>query len=167
MDIAVFSKRLKTLMTEGAEEAISKRRLANEAGVSRTSVKQWLDGSFYPRYDGLIKLSDYFSVSLEYLVERSDHYYEEYASVIPLSEVPLHFKQCVRIRLCEKGIKAYRLSRMLKIEQSTISKWLKSETMPETPLLVQVADALDCTLDFLLGREKREPAASGGTENRI
>ena len=65
----IFAERLKNLRTENN---ISTIKLANEIGVSKQAISQFEKGSNYPHVNTLIALADYFNVSLDYLVGRSD-----------------------------------------------------------------------------------------------
>ena len=60
-----FSKRLKDLMEM---EGLSNRALSMKINVDRASIRLWLSGRFYPRYDALIKLAAFFNVSIDYLI---------------------------------------------------------------------------------------------------
>lgn len=64
-----FATRLSALRKEAN---ISGRALAAEIGVSQQSVSQFESGSIYPHANTLVALADYFDVSLDYLVGRSD-----------------------------------------------------------------------------------------------
>ena len=55
-----FSKRLKDLMEM---EGLSNRALSMKINVGRASIRLWLSGRFYPRYDALIKLAAFFEVN--------------------------------------------------------------------------------------------------------
>ena len=54
------------------EEKISQEALATSLGVTRGAVAQWENGFTIPTNDMLTKIADYFNVSLDYLMGRSD-----------------------------------------------------------------------------------------------
>lgn len=64
-----FAERLKLLRDE---QSISQDTLGKQIGVSRYAVYTYEKGKAYPNVEGLIALADYFGVSLDYLVGRSD-----------------------------------------------------------------------------------------------
>ena len=77
MDIAsflgfesLFATRLRNLVEQ---KNISKQQLADEIGVSRQAVSQYCDGSTIPNADKLLRLAEYFNVSLDYLVGRTEN----------------------------------------------------------------------------------------------
>lgn len=51
---------------------LSSYRLAKESGIPEGMVGFWRRGERIPSAENLIKLADYFNVSLDYLVGRSD-----------------------------------------------------------------------------------------------
>ncbi len=51
---------------------ISALFLAQKVGVSKSAISQFENAVNYPHCNTLIKLADYFDVSLDYLVGRSD-----------------------------------------------------------------------------------------------
>lgn len=64
-----FAKALRHLMDE---QDITQDRLAKETGKSRQTVSQYVNGISEPGYDTLAKIADYFGVSTDYLLGRSD-----------------------------------------------------------------------------------------------
>lgn len=51
---------------------VSQKELAAFMGVSIQTLFNWENGLFQPSIDNLIKLADYFGVSLDYLVGRKN-----------------------------------------------------------------------------------------------
>ena len=68
-DQIFFSSRLKSLR---ATHNVSSQTLANAIGISRPAISQFENAANAPSIDTLIALADYFDVSLDYLVGRSD-----------------------------------------------------------------------------------------------
>lgn len=66
---SLFSTRLRNLITE---KKISMQTLSSEIGVSRQAISQYCDGSTVPNADKLLKIAEYFDVSLDYLCGRSE-----------------------------------------------------------------------------------------------
>lgn len=65
---------------------MSQELLANKMGVSRTTVTMWETGGSQPDHDSLIRLSDFFNVSIDYLIghERSVTYIKHRNPVVML-----------------------------------------------------------------------------------
>ena len=51
---------------------MSQQRLAIELSVSQNTISRYENGERKPGIDELIQIADYFHVSLDYLLERSD-----------------------------------------------------------------------------------------------
>lgn len=63
-----FSEQLVTLRKQ---KGLSQEQLGEEIGVSRQTVSKWESGSSTPEMDKLIQLSNFFDVSVDYLVGRN------------------------------------------------------------------------------------------------
>lgn len=151
MSLTVFSERLKSLM---AQEKVSKRSLSEKSDIQRKSIINYVNGRFYPRYDSLTKLVDFFEVSADYLLGREDECFFSFGSEHGINDIPAVFVQRMSGLLIERNISKYRFAGLLGVGQSAVSKWIHNVSMPETALLMQIADALDCTVDYLLGRSR-------------
>lgn len=64
--------------------------------------------------------------------------------------------------LQERGISRYRLSKMTGIPQFTIAEWVKNNKTPSADRLAIVADALDVSLDCLIGKTEKSATPSDG-----
>lgn len=64
-----FGEHLKKLRLS---KNLSQKQLATEVGSSERGIQQYELGERKPAYDKLIALADYFDVSLDYLVGRSE-----------------------------------------------------------------------------------------------
>ena len=64
-----FATHLKNLRKSNK---ITQKQLAQDIGASERGIQQYELGERKPTYDMLIALADYFNVSLDYLVGRSD-----------------------------------------------------------------------------------------------
>jgi len=66
----VFIKNLKTLFTE---RKLTQKQLANALCVDQSAISDLLNGVTTPKFTTLISIADYFGVSLDYLVGRTDN----------------------------------------------------------------------------------------------
>lgn len=64
-----FGEKLKELRLE---KGLSQRKLGEIIGVCNQTVSFWETGSREPDLDALIKISNYFEVSVDYLLGRED-----------------------------------------------------------------------------------------------
>ena len=54
------------------EQRLSQTLLAEHVGVSQGALSYWENGEYEPDQKCLIKLADFFDVSVDYLLERTD-----------------------------------------------------------------------------------------------
>lgn len=66
----IYTNRIKELRSA---RGLSQKQLAEGAGLTVTAVQNYEYGSRKPAFDALISLADFFDVSLDYLVGRSDN----------------------------------------------------------------------------------------------
>lgn len=74
------------------EKGISTRKLALELGISPSTFTDWKNGRSKPNLDKMVKIADYFGVSVHYLVTgkekdtNTNFMKEEYLKLISLYE---------------------------------------------------------------------------------
>lgn len=56
-----------------------------------------------------------------------------------------------------KGLSQEELAIKLNVVRQTVSKWEKAMSVPDAGMLIKIADALDTTVNVLLGEETPEP----------
>ncbi len=153
MSLECFSIRLREMMES---ENLSKRAFAAKIGAQRKSLLNWLNGMYYPRYDALIKIADYFKVSIDFLIGKTNNPYQEYESLYPLDTVPELFRSKLNRYMADMEITKYRLAKLIGVGQTTLSRWLTISGMPEVSILIKIASVMQESVDFLLGREAKE-----------
>ena len=67
--MATFSERLKELRQE---QKLTQQKMAELCGMKLRGYQQYEYAETYPTVPGLVFLADYFDVSLDYLMGRSD-----------------------------------------------------------------------------------------------
>lgn len=102
----------------------------------------------------MIKLSDFFGVSSDYLVGHSEESIKIVSSLdFSIESVPKNFKIKLNEFRRKENITKYKLAKNLKIGQSTLARWFEGESMPETAILIRLADLMGESLDYILSRE--------------
>lgn len=144
-DLSIFGERLTELMFE--KNNISSKSLAELIGISYRSVNRWKSGKALISYNNLIKIADIFECSLEFLFGRS----ENKIDFVPKPALP--FYERLRAIMSEKSISWYKLVNESNINDSNLYLWSKG-SMPLIPTLIELADYLKCTTDYLVGRER-------------
>ena len=66
----IFAKKLSELRTE---KGISQAKLSKELGISDVIICYWENNRSDPTAPNLVKLADYFDVSIDYLLGRSEY----------------------------------------------------------------------------------------------
>ena len=104
MYMQLFSNRLKDLMDLEGE---SNRSLSIKIGADRKSIRCWLSGKFFPKYDALIKLSIHFKVRVDYLIgleEVLENEPQAPNNATPIAEVPQRFLSLMNNYITEPRI---------------------------------------------------------------
>lgn len=65
----IFKNRLKELRLE---RGVKQKELSEHLGLTLRAYQYYEAGNRYPDFQGLLALADYFNVSIDYLVGRSD-----------------------------------------------------------------------------------------------
>ena len=65
-----FKVRVKELRKE---KRFTQREMGEQLGITMRAYQCYEQGTRYPEFPGLIKLADFFDVSLDYVVGRSNH----------------------------------------------------------------------------------------------
>jgi len=144
MDImSNFSERLKELLFDNE---ISPEQLAIAISVSKSTVYRWTITPMQINRANLIALSNHFKCSIEYIIGRSFDTRELKPKACP------PFGLRIREIMKEKGFTTYSLRKVSRFDGSYFQKWTSGEE-PGLPLLLDLADLFDCTLDYLVGRE--------------
>lgn len=64
------------------------------------------------------------------------------------------FKEVFVNFLQEKGITAYKVAKETGISQGQMNEYKNGKVTPTTENLIKIADYLECSIDFLLGRKE-------------
>lgn len=65
--MTIFSERLKRLRKN---KGLKQQELASKLNISQKSYSNWENGKTEPSFDNLVKLADFFEVSLDWLFGR-------------------------------------------------------------------------------------------------
>lgn len=144
MDLSKFPESLSDLMVDKNINAAS---LNDALGFSNSLVNKYLSGNYLPTVDNLIRMANFFNCSTDYLLGID---FENHANT---------FKKCPPfgeqiLFLCEYyKISRYKLRQKTGIAESLIRYWVQGKYQPSLPNILRIAEALDCSVDFVLGRE--------------
>lgn len=145
MGNADFASRLSELIVDNLT---SVSQVGAESGCSEPNLSRYVCGKATPCLDLTVRLADYFNVTSDYLLGLDDE------------SLPESFKPCPPFNkrflevLKELNVSRYRLQKLTGISESVMRYWAEGKTTPSIKNVIKVAQALGCTVDYLLGREK-------------
>lgn len=140
-----FQNRFVELADELDEKSKSKR--AKIIGISNTTYSNAYNYGIIPKTSSLIRIADYFNISIEYLIANTDDEHFE------KSLHPTLFKDRLLTLQQEKGISTvYELSQRIHIHRNNIAQWNKLDCIPLIDDVIIIADHFNVSIDYLLGR---------------
>ena len=125
---------------------LTQTQLANETGISVSNVSDYISGSHTPYFENFVKLLYHFNCSADYLLGLVE---------FPPNEIlhpVLPFHERLRAILKEKKMSQNQLRLRLDLSTSVMYKWTSGKSFPLLESLVRIANALDCSVDYLIGR---------------
>ena len=141
--LSKFAENLSALMEEKNLNAPALGKILN---MDRSNITRYLRGERLPLYDVFTKLIEFFNVSADVLLGRLDYCdVKEFHPIQP-------FGTTLRRVLEETNTTQYRVIKDLQISQATMYYWLLNERLPTVEKLDMLADYLDVSVDYLLGR---------------
>ena len=141
--LSKFAENLSALMEEKNLNAPALGKILN---MDRTNITRYLRGERLPLYDVFTKLIEFFNVSADVLLGRLDYCdVKEFHPVQP-------FGTTLRRVLEETKTSQYRVIKDLHISQATMYYWLLNNRLPNVENMDKLADYLDVSIDYLLGR---------------
>ena len=140
-----FGERLTELLLS---QELTSDKLGTKIGVSGSSIRRWCNGTLNIKLSKANTLADYFKCSLEFLFGKT----EKILDFVLYPSEPF-YPQLRRV-MKEKGVTRYRLVKDLKKSHGHFYFWEKGGD-PSMQTVIDLADYLDCSLDYLTGRERK------------
>jgi len=145
MDIlSNFSERLSELLFDAR---INAQKLGEKTGIGYTTVNHYINKRYLPTLENAVKIADFFKVTCDYLLGLTQ------------SSDASTFKACPPfgdsfLKVCkQKGVSRYKIHGDLKIAESAMRYWVQGKTVPSIESVIKIAAYLNCSVDYLLGRE--------------
>lgn len=98
--------------------------------------------------DTAIKLADYFHCTLDYLFGRTD----VDSSFVKTKDCP-PFDVQLRKVLAEQNISQYMLLKNEAVFRGNLNSWLNQKRVPHIESIIRLANYLNVSMDYLVGRE--------------
>ncbi len=128
-------------------EGQSKSKNADLIGISNTTYSNAYNYGIIPKTSTLIRIADYFNISIEFLIGNTDD--EQFEK----SQHYVLFKERLMQLQKEKNISTvYELAKIVHIHRNNIAQWNKLNCIPLIDDIIIVADYFDVSIDYLLGR---------------
>lgn len=135
----------------------TQKEMADILGISRQAYAHYEADQREPDYSMLKKISAYFNVSIDYLLDNGDK--NEGGSL--KSSTLEKFGEELRSLREQQGLSLSALAEQLDVSTRTLYSIEQFRAQPTLTLAKQLAEYFDVSIDHLLGREEKEkPAAS-------
>ncbi len=144
--LSKLPEQLKDLMLE---KGIKASALSKAIGVSDSTISRYTQGLQMPAFEILVALAEYFDCSIDFLLGLTDIPRRENQRFKPVPAFATQFR--VAMKAC--GFSQYALQKKTKISWASFNAWLRGQKLPYPDSLIKIANAMDCSVDFLLGRE--------------
>lgn len=145
LNLSVFAERLDDLLFDAN---ISSLALAKELHCGRATIYRYLQGNRIPTVDMVIRLADYFNCTTDFLLGlEEENYPQKFLQCPP-------FKERLAFLLEYFSITKYKLQKLSNVPESAIYNWQNGVFEPKIDNVIRIAKALDCSVDFVLGRVK-------------
>ncbi|MFA5449789.1 MAG: helix-turn-helix transcriptional regulator [Clostridia bacterium] len=126
---------------------MSSAALADAVGVTVQTVRRWKRGEKQINLANLIKVANVLNCTIDYLVGRRDN------ALDFTPKQSLSFYQSLGEVLTLRGKTFYNLTQQTRFTESYLYQWRKGK-QPKIPALIDLANYLDCSIDYLVGRER-------------
>ena len=138
-----FQKRFNDII----EESDYKRaEIVKLIPISHSTLSNALSYGIIPSVKTLIRVADFFNISINYLLGKSDDEHFEKSSTTAT------FHQRFESLCLEKGVTHYKVAIDCLFDKSSISKWFSKNFIPELEIIELLCDYFNVSPDFLLGR---------------
>lgn len=142
-----ISNKFQVRLTDLIEDCeVNKSALPNLICIDYRSLSNALNYGIVPTPRILMRIADYFNVSIKYLLGASD---DEYFSK---AKIKSDFKTRFELLCTEKKVTHYKVSKDLHFDNSYITRWFKKNYLPSLELLETISDYFKVSIDYLLGR---------------
>lgn len=138
-----FGERLKELM---AERGLNTTDMEKATGIPNSRISEWIRYTISPYLESLIKISNFFNVSIDYLIGLTEEKHFDKAR----DEILFHHRLMGLLE--ENHMSFYRLAQSIGIDRSSFTHWQKG-ALPTMYPLIEMSKLFSCTIEYLIGRE--------------
>ncbi|MDE5653979.1 MAG: helix-turn-helix domain-containing protein [Clostridia bacterium] len=141
-----FVENLNELMFD---KQIKIKILCEELDISLSQCYSYLKNESMPYLTTIIKIADYFTCSIDYLLGLAPYLIDDKLNFTP----PFHIAFAKILK--ENNISRYQLNKETQIAKSALDYWYHGKRVPTLDSVIKLAKHFDCTIDKLLCREYR------------
>lgn len=123
---------------------MKQKELAKELGITDNTVSYFVNGSRVPNIQQIIKISQIFNVSTDYILGITKS----------CNKVKEHFSTRLRELREEKGLNQGQLADALEISRGSISFYENGERTPDIEVFDLICDFFNVSYDYMLKGEK-------------
>ena len=139
----IFQKRFNDIINE---TDYNRAELSKIIPISQSSLSNALSYGIIPSVKTLIRVADFFDISINFLLGKTDE--EDFIK----SSTKTTFHQRFESLCAEKEVTHYKVASDCLFDKSSISKWFSKNFIPELEILELLCDYFNVSLDYLLGR---------------
>ena len=139
----IFQKRFYDIINESDYK---KTELVKLIPISQSTLSNALAYGIIPSVKTLIKIADFFDISINYLLGKTDE--EEFEK----SSSNTSFHERFESLCSEKEVTHYKVAADCLFDKSNISKWFSKNFLPELEIIELLCDYFNVSPDYLLGR---------------
>ncbi len=145
-NLSLFAERLIELKEE---YELSNLQLERICGCKNQSISTWLTRNVYPKLVNLLRMSDYFQCSIDYLLGLTDD------RSIERTRAHSNFITRANELAAKNNVSKYRIAKECGFDKGNFTKWASRGMLPQTESLIAIANYFDCTVEYLLGLSDR------------
>lgn len=138
-----FKKRIRELV---AETDKTTSELTKLMGIDNRPFSHAVQYGIIPSTRTLIRIADYFQVSIDYLLDKTDN-----ETFYP-SKNKTDFSSRITELCLKHNVTFYEVAVKCHFEKSYVSRWVRLNTLPTIELLELVVDYFSVSMDYILGR---------------
>ena len=145
MNMSNFAERLSELIFD---EKLSVPQFAEKLDCKRATINRYLSGTRMPDTKIAVKMADFFQCTVDFLlgnVEQNDA-----KSFTPYVSFKGRLTYLCKLYHTTK----YQINKQTKLAYSALDYWDNGERTPSIDSIGRLAQFFDCSMDFILGREK-------------
>ena len=144
VNLTKFAENLKDLMFDNN---LSQKDLAENTGIERASICNYLKGNRIPNLKSTVILCEYFNCSVDFLIGKSVE--NSHIKFLPCPP----FAERLKLYLNKYGGSPLSLCKLVGLPDSKFYGWLAGTNFPKIDNVEKLADYFKISIDQFLGRE--------------